>query len=118
MVDEMDKRWVCPECDGDSTVSEGPCDDCLEGKVDSDISASVIREYISQTGDDDLSDIDEAYAGSFQSDEEFAQDMADNISSYDPRDLHWPLTCIDWEHAARELMYDYFSIDGYYFRNL
>ena len=27
-------------------------------------------------------------------------------------------TCIDWEFASRELMYDYFEVDGYYFRNL
>jgi hypothetical protein len=32
------------------------------------------------------------------------------------KNISWPYTCIDWEFAARELMYDYISEDGHYFR--
>ena len=84
----------------------------------SDFPESVALEYISNTGDDDLSDIEEAYAGHFDDDKDFAMEMADQVGEVNWRELHWPLTCIDWEHAARELMYDYFSIEGYYFRNI
>lgn len=79
---------------------------------------STVLEYIEQTGDDDLSDIQEAYAGEFVSDEEFARDMADNLGSVDFKNQPWPQYCIDWEYAARELMYDYFEIDDHYFRNM
>lgn len=63
------------------------------------------------------SDIDEAYNGSFDDDEEFAQDMAEQLGAVD-KDAAWPMTCIDWEQAARELMMDYSEHNGYYFRNL
>lgn len=40
----------------------------------------------------------------------YAMELADEIGAYD-RDLKWPLTCIDWDQAARELRYDYTSVD-------
>jgi len=61
--------------------------------------------------------IEEAYSGQFSSDEDFAQDMEDQLGSR-AADPEWPYTCIDWERAARELMMDYGEEGGYYFRNL
>lgn len=61
--------------------------------------------------------IEEAYSGEFSSDEEFAQDMAEQTGSIDPN-AGWPQTCIDWKYAAKELMYDYTSENGFYFRNI
>lgn len=61
-------------------------------------------------------DIEEAYAGEFPSDEEFARDMAEQIGENIAEG--WPHYCIDWEFAARELMMDYSEQDGYYFRNI
>lgn len=63
------------------------------------------------------SDIAEAYQGEYSNDREFAQDMADQLGSID-KNASWPQTCIDWDHAARELMYDYAEHNGFYFRNL
>lgn len=65
----------------------------------------------------DLDNFEEAYVGQFASDEEFAQNMAEEIGAIDKNAI-WPNNCIDWEFAARELMYDYSTDDGYYFRNL
>lgn len=65
----------------------------------------------------DASDFDESYNGQFDSDEDFAENMADELG-YINKDVSWPYTCIDWEHAAREIMYDYFEINGYYFRQI
>lgn len=71
-------------------------------------------------GDDDLSDFEEAYQGQYKSDIDFAQEQADNIGANVGRNepMQWPMYCIDWEYAARELMMDYSEQDGYYFRNL
>lgn len=62
-------------------------------------------------------DAEEAYQGQYDSDKDFAQEMADQLGLIDSN-VQWPYTCIDWEHAARELMYDYMEQDGYYFRSL
>lgn len=62
-------------------------------------------------------EIEECYVGHFSSDEDFAQDMAEQLGAIN-KNATWPYTCIDWEHASRELMYDYSEQDGYYFRNV
>lgn len=62
-------------------------------------------------------DFEEAYQGEFDSDEDFAQNIAEELGYID-RKVTWPYTCIDWEWAARDLMYDYFENNGFYFRNL
>lgn len=64
-----------------------------------------------------LEDIDEAYHGEYDSDEAFARDIADQIGSFD-KNQSWPHNCIDWEYAAKELMYDYAEYNNHYFRNL
>lgn len=64
-----------------------------------------------------LDRFDDAFVGQFDSDEDFARDMAEQTGALD-KDAKWPMNCIDWEYAARELMYDYSSYsssDGYYF---
>lgn len=64
-----------------------------------------------------LEDIDEAYSGQFNSDEEFAEDLADQLDLM-PNNSQWPSYFIDWERAAHELMMDYCASNGHYFRNL
>lgn len=64
----------------------------------------------------DPADIDEAYQGEYKDDQDFAQETAESIGAID-KDAKWPMGCIDWEFAARELMYDYSDHNGYYFRN-
>jgi antirestriction protein len=57
---------------------------------------------------------EEAYQGTYDSDEEFAQELAEEIGAVN-HSASWPNNCIDWERAARDLMYDYFEMDGHYF---
>lgn len=57
----------------------------------------------------------DAYAGEYRSDEDFAQSLADDLGLIN-EDASWPNSYIDWERAARDLMMDYFSEDGHYFR--
>lgn len=41
---------------------------------------------------------------------EYAQQLAEDCGML-PDNASWPLSCIDWEHAAHELAYDYASAD-------
>ena len=78
----------------------------------------AVKAYIEAGIDgDDLRNFDEAYSGQFASDEDFAQNTAEELGEID-QDAKWPNNCIDWEQAARELMYDYTAQNGYYFRNI
>ena len=42
---------------------------------------------------------------------DYAQELAEECGDIDFSKLSWPLTCIDWEQAARELRMDYTSVD-------
>lgn len=87
-----------------------------EFDIAEDLKDAVIA-YLNITEANDLRDFNEAYAGEFGSDEEFAENMANEIGAIN-NDLFWPRNCIDWTRAARELMLNYSEEDGYYFRNL
>ena len=81
----------------------------------------VYQAYIDGIGEEYATqeDCEEAYQGQFNSDEDFAEDMAESLGSIpQANSSEWPLYCIDWEWASRELMMDYFEIEVYYFRNL
>lgn len=41
---------------------------------------------------------------------DYAEQLADDCGMI-PKNAQWPLTCIDWEQAARELRYDYTGVD-------
>ena len=41
---------------------------------------------------------------------DYAMELADDIGAID-NNASWPLTCIDWDQAARELQYDYSPVD-------
>lgn len=41
---------------------------------------------------------------------EYAQELADDIGAI-PCDAPWPLNCIDWDQAARELKMDYTTVE-------
>jgi len=53
-------------------------------------------------------DFNESYQGEWDSDEDFAQNLAEDLGAVDP-DATWPNDCIDWERATRELFMDYWS---------
>ena len=42
---------------------------------------------------------------------EYAQEFAEDVGAVDVSVTSWPLYCIDWERAARELKSDYFRVD-------
>ena len=73
-------------------------------------------QYWDDNTDEFWDSFEDSYQGEYSSDEDFAQEMAESMGFKASRD--WPASCIDWEFAAKELMYDYFEENGYYFRSL
>ena len=69
------------------------------------------------TAEDIQEKLEECFVGEFGSDGDFAEDMAEQCEQID-QSAGWPHNCIDWERAARDLMYDYYEVDGCYFRHL
>ena len=63
----------------------------------------------------DWDSVEESYRGEADSDEDFAMEMAASTGFIEP-DI-WPNNCIDWDRAARDLMYDYTEINDHYFHN-
>ena len=53
----------------------------------------------------DAGDFEDAYQGEWDSLADYAQELASDFDGARFLD-QWPFTCIDWEHAARELEYD------------
>ena len=60
----------------------------------------------------DVDDFRDRYQGCWSSEEDYAQERAEQIT--ETRDLHkfWPTSCIDWEQAWRELTYDGYSSES------
>ncbi len=83
------------------------------------IDASCYDEEIFEAAKEcgiELENVDEAYNGEYRDDEEFAQQLLEDIGSI-PADFPVYIH-IDWEHTAREIMMDYLEDNGYYFRCL
>ena len=87
--------------------------DTLEEVMEMDMDLGVINAGIAC--DISLDNIEEAYQGEYRDDEEFAEEMAEQMGLITEK-AQWPHYCIDWEWAAREVMTDYCEEDGYYFR--
>jgi antirestriction protein len=82
------------------------------------IDLEAAAAYIDDRGEWDASNFEDSYAGEFDSMEEFAQQLAEDIGALNEF-LVWPHNCIDWEHAARELSYDYSLLgDRFIFRQI
>lgn len=65
---------------------------------------------------EDLHLFEESYAGKWDNDKEFVQNLLEDIGAVPsglPVYVH-----IDWEWTAQEVMYDYTTHNGYYFRNI
>ena len=72
------------------------------------------KQYIKEGYD--IEEFDEAYQGEWASDEEFVQELVEDCGDI-PKDLPFYIH-IDWEGTARDVMMDYFEIEGHYFRSL
>lgn len=89
------------------------------GNLDEDAYAG----YADNLGEDLLkvedwaTDAEDAYAGEFYNDEEFAESLLEEIEDMNSLpDIF--RNNLDWEGIAVEIMQDYFEINGHYFRNV
>jgi hypothetical protein len=62
-----------------------------------------------------LTDVGDAFEGTFNNNEEFAREVAKGYGLYDSANASWPATCINWERATLELMRNYTVVEGCYF---
>mgnify|MGYP001601080723 CR=1 FL=1 len=83
------------------------------------LSEDIVSAYeaLGIEGVGEYENIEEVYAGEYDSDEDFAQNMAEELGAVQ-NGGSWPNYCIDWEYAARDLMMDYSEENGFYFRNI
>ena len=79
--------------------------DGLSSYVDEDEREAYQLECENQGQTIDEDSFRETYCGCYSSGEDYAQELAEELGSI-PEGAGWPLTCIDWESAWRELTYD------------
>lgn len=114
---QLCEEWIIADSEGIPSryVGEFGLDpefwDWLELDMDEEVKEAGIACGIA------VADMEEAYAGKFRNDEEFAYDMAESTGMLKDS-AEWPHSCIDWKHAAYELMFDYCESNGHYFRML
>lgn len=113
-LDELEARddgGDCETCQGTREVGEsGParmaCPDCdpLDDEEQDRLAAlRELRDEIPEWSDGNTLIPEYDF-------EEYAQQLAEDIGAI-PEGAGWPLYCIDWEHAARELAMDYGSVE-------
>lgn len=93
-------------------------DEDLYDYVNAIDSTSYDKDVVDAAIDCEISidDIDEAYNGSYNSDEDFVEQLLTDIGSIPdnlPAYVH-----IDWEATARDVMQEYIESSGHYFRYL
>ena len=89
----------------------------LAEKDGTHLSDEVIGAYFENCGASSLSDVEEAYQGEYNSDEDFAVQLLDDTGDLMsiPESLR---SYFDYEKFSRDLMMDYFESNCHYFRNL
>ena len=113
-VEGLPRHFYSSNCDGFSMTEWADFKEQLSG---THLEAKVIDAYLDhQGGIDDISDIEEAYAGEYDSWEDFAYELLESTGDLEqiPESLR---SYFDYEKFGRDLSYDYFESNGYYFRN-
>ena len=95
--------------------------DWMEAVEASYLDAEIIAAYCSNNGEwtaEGVQAAEDCYCGTFDSDEDFAEDLADQTGVLDsvPEHLRYYFDMSSWAHDL--LMSDYFVSEGHYFRNV
>ena len=109
--DTLDSREITERIsDLESYLDEAHTDDEADDVLDARAEIVTLREFAEEAS---------GYAADWQYGEtlirdsyfeRYAEELAGDIGAIDPN-ASWPLTCIDWEQAARELQMDYTSVE-------
>lgn len=77
------------------------------------IDIAAAGAWISFTGQAwNLDSFQDSYQGEHDSFQEYAENLARELYGEQLDAARWPFTCINWEHAARELSYNYGTEDA------
>lgn len=116
--DEADPELMFQDWEGvpDQFIHEGSIDPDYWNYREVVDSSHLDAEVFEAAEDCDIpyQNVEDAYQGEYRSDEEFAQELADSCGLVN-EEATWPNNYIDWERAARDLMFDYTESDGHYF---
>lgn len=113
-IDGIARHFYASNCDSFDLDAWLEFKDAIES---THLEIEIIEAYIENMGAHygvNIDDIEEAYCGEFNSWEDFAYDMAENCFSI-PEEI---ASYFDYEKFGRDLSYDYFESNGYFFRNL
>ncbi len=82
-------------------------------------SIEFFRELQMSYGIESLEQFEDSYQGQYQSGAEFAEQIADECGYLEESNLPMFIQShIDWETVwTNELRFDYFEVDGHFFRN-
>ncbi len=100
--------------DGECSVTEAQeAADLIESIEAEGIDIAAAAAWISFTGQAwDLDSFQDSYQGEHDSFQEYAEELARELYGDQLDAARWPFSCINWEHAARELSYDYHTEDA------
>jgi hypothetical protein len=83
------------------------------------LTVGIVTAYCEEFGGDvssvSLTDVSDAFEGTFCDDVSFAKEFAKGSGLFDFTKASWPTTCIDWGRATAEFMQNFTEIDGSYF---
>ncbi len=88
----------------ESAGEDGPDEDPVAERDTLQKLVTDINDVSGDSAEDGATLIRDSY---FQ---DYAQELAEDIGAIN-KDATWPNTCIDWEQAARELQYDYSTVE-------
>jgi len=124
---KSDERWVF-DFEGYGGLLEGECSPAEAQRIAEAIAAmaedgtepAAVAAWLDHTGErlecwdaPTRERFEEAYAGEWRSGEDFAEDLAEQVCAV-PDDAAWPVSCIDWARAWRDLELggDYWSTEA------
>jgi antirestriction protein len=119
-ADEADPEFMFQDFEGfpDRFYSEcGIDDDLFDYLALDDDDRKILAAYIDMTGETGAT-IDDAmdhYQGEYKNDEDFVYQLLEDCGDI-PKDMPSYIV-IDWEATARNIMFDFYEVDGLYFSN-
>ena len=116
-IEGIARHFYSSNCDG---FSMNAWTDFRDELANSHLDVEVVDAYLKNMGTYggvNISDIEDAYSGEFDSWEDFAIEMVDACGYLDqmPESIR---SYFDYEKFGHDLSFDYFEMDGYFFRNL
>lgn len=121
--DEDDPELMFQDWEGIPKHLEGECMDISEvydyrEKLNMVSNREAYEVWVNHSGDDDVSDFNDAYQGEWDSEKDFAEYMAEELGYYKAmEDAGISTYYFDLDAYARDLFMDYSYVDGYVFRD-